>query len=207
MKNEVRTGHLSHAPMTRKDWGYLAIFLVVASIAGLWVGAELRKPFGIVWEGVLVHQESPIEIIVLKNGQKLVRNKREGFEVRIPGEWEIEASGRAFYSPATVTEGRGCKIENGNARNTQNLSARELVAIPKEIDPFVSIVTNQRAVKIVRGLEAVHTVIETLETGYSEEIEIPYGEKIYWFALFAAASDKRECSETFNNLINSFVIK
>lgn len=196
MKNEVRSGHLSHAPMTRKDWGYLAIFLVVAALAGTWMGIELRKPFGIVWEGVLVHQESPIEIIVLKNGQKIVRNKREGFEVRVPDDWKIVPP-RADYNAFFADQNDTCKIEVYIAKNFGNLTPEQWIEKGKVNESFLTVYSDIRSPTTLRKEEGVRRVLHTEETGISIAVYVSSEENMYQFVAYPKSLEDASCQEKF----------
>ncbi|MEK7516912.1 MAG: hypothetical protein AAB562_04945 [Patescibacteria group bacterium] len=205
---EVRTGHLSHAPMTSRDWGYLAVFLVVAASAGAWMGIELRKPFGITWEGVLVHQESPIEIIEL-NGEKIVRNKREGFEVRIPGEWGVEqptlkSQKISFYTSQDAT---GCKIEEAASNNNLELSATQWVERFKSEElPFLTVKQFRETSIRVGGHDGVRLELESEEADYSVVNYVPVDNRMHVIAMYPGRRNLVVCLAQLDRFLNAWQV-
>jgi len=78
-------------PLSKKgrgDFIKLIIFFLFAIVLGGLIFYEYQKPAYRGGEGKLEHQEKEIQIIEVEDG-KIVRNVKEGYEVKVPRGWYI----------------------------------------------------------------------------------------------------------------------
>jgi hypothetical protein len=186
MNNEVRTGHLSHAPMTPRDWGYLAVFLVVAALAGTWMGIELRKPFGITWEGGIVHQESPIEITEV--GDKTVlKNKKLGFELSVQKDWTIQSA----QNRKIVVSNSDCKINFEVVQETSNFQVL-ISEVKKNFDIFTVQAYTEKYFEI-QNKPALEIFLNTLETGEGYTLFVLDPPNVYGANMYITGESEVGC--------------
>lgn len=171
------------------------IILVLAAVLGeLIIWWALVREESVEWiTGQVVHNPSPYAVTLLEDGRTIVGNVVLGFEVTLPSGWQAkELRSPSFY----FNEGEAvvCEVKSNIKRTGEDVNTASLL---KEQEGFS---------RISAGVTPSVKKEETTDEGnFIYNLEIPIGQNVISYTLFAGEADKNQCRLDFEKIRKSFL--
>jgi len=208
----------------KKEIIILIIVIFILSLIGggifyLWQGQRAQKSRETEEEEKVIEEkvvETFGDIVVKETPEgKIVENEKEGISIEVPDGWEIQLPTNnqepvSFYSPELVQGGEGeefaCKITFSVSQEKKDLAGlRE--EISSNISELFTVEFHKFEVIKIAKLEALKSILNTLETGYSISVYIPKSDELYTFIVYASSDKKDKCSQEFDKFLDTVLIK
>ena len=200
----------------------IVIFVLILGVGGffyLWQGQmaqkskESEKKEGATEEKII---ETFGDIVVKETSEgKVVENKKEGISMKVPEGWVVQLPTNAqepvsFYSPDVTQGGEGeeftCKITFSVSQEKKDIaSLKEEIGF--NISELFTVEFHKFEVIKIAEIEALKSILNTLETGYSIAVYIPTSDRLYNFIIYANPEDKDKCSQEFNKFLDTVLIE
>lgn len=153
-----------------------------------------------------------IAITDLPTGEKLVENKTQGYSVKVPPKWTIDATKEQFYSPKISQQNTpsnieiGCKITSSAENKITNIETIKK-GLESDINEWYTVELNTYEIINLNNHQALKNIFQATETGFSIAVYVPTSEKLYSFAIYANPQDKEKCFQEFDKFLATISIK
>jgi len=197
----------------------IVLILIVGGLFYWWQGRmaqkskEIQKKEEVTEEKII---ETFGDIVVKETSEgKVVENKKEGISMKVPEGWVVQLPTNAqepvsFYSPDVTQGGEGeeftCKITFSVSQEKKDIaSLKEEIGF--NISELFTVEFHKFEVIKIAEIEALKSILNTLETGYSIAVYIPTSDRLYNFIIYANPEDKDKCSQEFNKFLDTVLIE
>ncbi|MDD5032300.1 MAG: hypothetical protein PHR36_04660 [Patescibacteria group bacterium] len=172
----------------------VAVLVLAAVLGELVIWWALVREESVDWiTGQIIHNPSPYAITQMEDGRTIVGNVVKGFEITLPSGWQArELRSPDFY----LNEGENviCEVKSVIKKTGEDVSVASLL---KEQEGFS---------RISAGLTPAIKKEETTEQGnFIYELEIPIGQDIIGYTLFADKDNRNKCRLEFEKIRRSFL--
>jgi len=147
----------------------------------------------------------PDEIAVVDNGDgtKKVRDSREGYEISVPDDWQIQkpifiSNGLTFFDNENV-----CRFDAGFL-STEETVAELLRQSEERTQEDLTVQKSETEDIVVADLGGIRRILETEEFGYSETIYLE-SSPIFQVVMFVQGENRGTCIQGFNQVLDSLV--
>ena len=149
--------------------------------------------------GVQYRDPSEIVITNLGNGTKRAEDKRQGYSVVVPSDWQIEKPetvnrNLSFYSGS-------CKFGTGFMNS--ELKLEDVIKNNEEDQNYMTVKQYTKEDFAKNNYTGAHTILFTEETGFVERYYIQVDNKIFSVSLGVLDKNKEICSQELLQLANS----
>ncbi len=172
----------------------IIILVLVAVLGELFIWWAMVREESVDWlAGQIMHNPWPYAVTQIEDGRTIIGNVIIGFEVTLPAGWQVE---RLKYPNFYFSRDNEliCEIKSDIIKSEEKIEIMELLS---QEDNFIR--------TYVSGLPAIKKEQTTSQGNFIYELQIPIGQDVITYTLFADKDNKYECRQNFEKIRRSFL--